>query len=282
MDLLDDLFEMHGGYVLDFSNATFAEFFEDELKVDIYDDQWAWDGTSKAKRLRYFLRNADQPDVLRALSNLWEYREARRRRGRVDETVANAESEFYLLFEQLGGHRPAGKGKASAEPEWLRPNRETTAALCAVLLELSQFQPQQRGYAFERFLNGLFDSYGIASRASFRIRGEQIDGSFVLDSETYLLEAKWTSKKVDAAELRAFNGKVEEKAAWSRGLMVSESGFSEDGLHAFGRGKRVVCMDGLDLYEMLQRALPFGEVLARKVRAAAETGQVFVRVRDLM
>jgi restriction endonuclease Mrr len=68
-----------------------------------------------------------------------------------------------------------------------------------------------------------------------------------------------------AADLHAFHGKVEEKAAWTRGLFISQSGFTDDGLHAFGRGKRVVCMDGLDLYE----------------RRAAETGRPFIRVRDL-
>ena len=31
--LIDDLFDMGGGYVLDFSNQTFAEFFADELGV---------------------------------------------------------------------------------------------------------------------------------------------------------------------------------------------------------------------------------------------------------
>lgn len=40
-------------------------------------------------------------------------------------------------------------------------------------------------------------------------------------------------------------------------------------------------MDGLDLYEMLDRELPLTQVLERKVRRAAETGSPFVRVRDL-
>ncbi len=38
-----------------------------------------------------------------------------------------------------------------------------------------------------------------------------------------------------------------------KGLFVSNSGFTEDGLAAFGRGKRVICMDGLDLFETLSR-----------------------------
>jgi hypothetical protein len=55
-----------------------------------------------------------------------------------------------------------------------------------------------------------------------------------------------------------------DKAAWTRGLFVSNSGFTDDGLEAFGRGKRVVCMDGLDLYETLDRRLSLEDVIARK------------------
>ena len=33
----------------------------------------------------------------------------------------------------------------------------------------------------------------LEAREAFRLRGEQIDGSFVLGHETYVLEAKWQS-----------------------------------------------------------------------------------------
>ena len=121
----------------------------------------------------------------------------------------------------------------------------------------------------------------MSARASFRLKGEQIDGSFVLGEQTYLLEARWRNAKVDAETLRAFNAKVEDKASWSRGLIVSQSGFTEGGLHAFGRGKSVVCMDGLDLHDILVGRLDLAKVIALKVRRAAETGVAFVRVRDL-
>ncbi len=35
MRIIDRVFGMEGGHVLDFSNRTFAEFFLDELNVDI-------------------------------------------------------------------------------------------------------------------------------------------------------------------------------------------------------------------------------------------------------
>ena len=40
-------------------------------------------------------------------------------------------------------------------------------------------------------------------------------------------------------------------------------------------------MDGLDLHEVLSGALDLAEVIALKVRRAAESGVAFVRVRDL-
>lgn len=142
-------------------------------------------------------------------------------------------------------------------------------------------EPQPRGYEFEKFLKDVFDAYGLAARASFRLKGEQIDGSFVLDGETYLLEAKWTDAQVGCTTLRAFEGTVQDKAKWTRGLIVSHSGFTTSGLDRFGRGKSIVCMDGLDLHETLNRGLHLAEVISAKVRWAGETGSAFARVRDL-
>jgi hypothetical protein len=149
------------------------------------------------------------------------------------------------------------------------------------LIDVSAMEPHPRGYAFEAWLREAFNLFGLEAREPFRNRGEQIDGSFVLHGETYLLEAKWQSAPTGAADLHAFHGKLEQKAAWARGLFVSNSGFAEDGLIAFGRGKRVVCMDGLDLYDVLDRELPLNIALDRKVRRAAETGLPFERIRDL-
>ena len=86
MMLLDDLFEMGGGYVLNFSNRTFAEFFAEELNVDIDDPKYEINGTSKGRRLKCFLQTADKSTITKALGALWEYREAIRLRARRVET----------------------------------------------------------------------------------------------------------------------------------------------------------------------------------------------------
>ena len=273
---LDDLFEMGGGYVLNFSDRTFAQFFAEELNIDIDDPAYATDGRSKGKRLRRFLQTVDKKTAVRTLNALWEYREAVRQRFGHEEKLQNPHGRLLAIINALEG-KGGQKGVAPA-PAF---DRAMFLKLKADLVDLSNLAPQPRGFAFEKFLKELFNSFGLEVRDPFRLRGEQIDGSFVLLNETYLLEAKWHNSPSGVAQLHAFHGKVEQKAAWARGLFVSYSGFSDDGLQAFGRGKRVICMDGLDLSEALTRELPLNQILERKVRRAAETGISFVRVRDL-
>ena len=163
------------------------------------------------------------------------------------------------------------------------PDEKSLLALQDKHHTLSSMAPQPRGYAFEGFLNELFDLFGLAPRGSFRLVGEQIDGSFKTGPDVYLVEAKWQNIQVAEQTLLGFSGKVEGKAQWSRGLFVSYSGFTQDGLDAFSRGKRtsIICMDGLDLHYILQGKLNLIDVIDRKMRRAAETNNAFVSVRDL-
>jgi hypothetical protein len=172
-------------------------------------------------------------------------------------------------------------GATRAHAKRLSPER--SQALASLLIEISKLDPQQRGLRFEGFLNELFDAFDLAPRNAFRLTGEQIDGSFRLDGQTYLVEAKWHGPQIGFADLMTFSGKVGGKASWSRGLFVSNSGFTAEGLEAFARGRQtnLICADGLDLYEVLSRRVSLAEVLHEKDRRAAETNRAFVAVRDL-
>ena len=279
MMFIDDIFDMGGGYVLNFTDRTLAQFFVDELNIEIDSPIYSRNGSSKAKRLRCFLQTVDKPTVVRTLKVLWEYREALRNHSGQVERVENAHGRFLALINRLEG-RDASPPPVGAAP--IRAfDRPTLAQIKVDLLALSGLAPQPRGYAFEKLLKRLFDAYGLSAHDPFRLKGEQVDGSFQLGHETYLVEAKWQNLATGAADLHTFHGKIEQKAAWTRGLFVSNSGFTPDGLVAFGRGKRVICMDGLDLYDTLDREIPLNHVLERKVRRAAETGAPFVQVREL-
>ena len=212
--LIEDLFEMGGGYVLDFSNKTFSEFFLD-INIDIDQQKYFADGGSKANRLRFFLKTSSKEQQVAVLLALWEYRETRRRRSGTNETINGAEIEFAALINGLGGKfQPTSTASSTKTPKTESTNSfnpNLAAPLKAELLKVSELAPQPRGYAFEKFLKDLFDANGLSARASFRLTGEQIDGSFSLASETYLLEVKWQSLPVDASDLRSFNGKIEAK-----------------------------------------------------------------------
>jgi hypothetical protein len=160
---------------------------------------------------------------------------------------------------------------------------ETAKELVDQLLGFEKLKPQDRGLQFEGFLTNLFGAYGLAPRGAFRLVGEQIDGSFRLNAETYLVEAKWHGPQIGFADLMTFSGKVSGKAAWARGLLVSISGFTIDGLEAFCRGRQtnLICMDGLDLYEVLAQRVSLTATLEGKARRAAETNRAYVPVREL-
>ncbi len=151
------------------------------------------------------------------------------------------------------------------------------------LIALSSISPQPRGLKFEKLLNDIFEAFQLAPRAAFRLVGEQIDGSLQFQGETYLVEAKWHNHRIGQQELLVFSGKVSGKAQWSRGLLISYSGFTQDGLDAFTRGKptNIVCLDGLDLHYVFQNKLNLQVVLERKARRAAETNEAYVSVREL-
>ncbi len=279
MNYLDELLEMKGGYPCDFSNRTFSQFFH-ELSINIDEPKWSVEGDSKGKRLRYFFQNADKASVARVLHALWEYREDWLRRNNRQDPLPEAHNRLIEIIARMTGiaNAPKPETKSSDEKKY---NKKVFTDLSAELFRVSALDPQARGYEFEKYLKTLFDTFGLKARDAFRIRGEQIDGSFVSASAVYLLEARWQNAQTGAGDLHSFHGKVDQKATWTRGLFVSIAGFTEDGLHAFGRGKKIICMDGLDLSETLLREIPLDEVIDRKVRRASETGSPFVRVRDL-
>ncbi|MFS4438625.1 abortive infection family protein [Paracoccaceae bacterium GXU_MW_L88] len=69
-------FETQPGYILNFSDRTFAEFFEDHFQVDIYDDRFAKSGKSKAKRFMAFIALSPPRVVAELVQELWDLKHA--------------------------------------------------------------------------------------------------------------------------------------------------------------------------------------------------------------
>jgi hypothetical protein len=148
---------------------------------------------------------------------------------------------------------------------------------------MSSLPANQRGFAFEKFLYKLFESYGFNPHPSFRLIGEQIDGSLDFDGNTYLIEARWRDQQTGFSDLLTLQGKVKRKAEWSRGIFISMSGFTKDGLQAFVRGDRtsIIGITGQDLYLALHQQKNFKDLIRFRVRRAAETGEIVSPIYDL-
>lgn len=146
---------------------------------------------------------------------------------------------------------------------------------------IKALDPHPRGYQFEIWLNQLFTIFDMDPRGSFRNVGEQIDGSFTMKGSHYLIEAKWHNKETPASDLYAFQGKLDRKAFWTRGVFISWMGFSSDGLKAFGNGNKIVCITGRDIYKALESNIPFPILLEAKLRHASETGECYIAYENI-
>jgi hypothetical protein len=97
----------------------------------------------------------------------------------------------------------------------------------------NQGNPQKRGAELEAVRKELFDLFDLDPRASFRIKGEQIDGAFTLDGTDYLFEAKWERDPLDRTALDEFVSKIGRKLDNTLGLLLSLSGFTANAVDKY-------------------------------------------------
>jgi len=137
---------------------------------------------------------------------------------------------------------------------------------------------QARGFLFQNLLYSLLYHENLNPRASYRPKGEQIDGSFCLDHRVFLLEAKWETDPVSASGIYDFQGKVNGKLAGTLGVFISMSGFSNDAPETLEKGKEIniILFDCSDIDAILENQATFTQVLDFKLRQASETGKSYV------
>ncbi|NBD28943.1 MAG: hypothetical protein GVY31_02750 [Alphaproteobacteria bacterium] len=105
---IDTALDMEGGYVLDFSNRTIEEHFEDEFDIEFYSQKYAINGESKAKRTRTILEMLEGPKAALVLRNLWDVRSTLPLyTGDTDPSQEQALSErYFAIVAKLGGDTP--------------------------------------------------------------------------------------------------------------------------------------------------------------------------------
>jgi hypothetical protein len=192
--------------------------------------------------------------------------------------------DFLASLRAGGAARAAERVDQERSAERLRESRRSERsveleALKREFLALHETADRQHaGLQLETVLNRLFTCHDLAPREPFRVVGEQIDGSFELDHEIYLLEAKWQQDPRPVADLYVFREKVEGKSKFTRGVFLSINGVSRDAQSAIVRGKQpnFFVIDGYDVMMLLEDNMELREFLRRRQRLLAEEGRVCV------
>jgi hypothetical protein len=201
------------------------------------------------------------------------------------EAVARLKAVVQPYEKALADQQAVREQIADARAE--RADRQATtkrlAELKARYMEIFQMEPQRRGFALEPFLRELFDTFDLDPKASFRVTAEQVDGGFSLDHEHFLLEAKWENSPAKRDALDVFSSKVDRKGENALGLFLAISGFESAAVQAHsGHRSPLVLMDGADLYAVLDERIDLRDLLRRKRRHAALTGNILLTAAEIL
>lgn len=115
---LEAVLQMSGGYVLDFSNTSFARFFG-SLGTDIFDEKYAEYGSSKANRLRTFWKLGSDVEVSSSLDALGNYIQAKKLSGGfdavTDEQLSRIREIALGVATNLSTPKTSGSGAITTE-----------------------------------------------------------------------------------------------------------------------------------------------------------------------
>lgn len=166
----------------------------------------------------------------------------------------------------------------------LPPASDNLAKLSAKYNELQRMEMRKKIVAYREFLNELFSVYDFSAKNVFYVEGDEINGTFEMEGQVYVLSARCGPEQCRHEDLLVFNAKIEAKSTWARGIFISDAGFTQEGLATFAQGKRtsIICMDGGDLRLVLHSGLSLAEAIKRKARRAVETNRSFVPLHDLI
>lgn len=235
---------------------------------------------------RDLVRLMDEASKVDDFSHLQRLEDGRQKADAAKKSVTALKKQIAGFKEIREEEREVEQRRQTAQQRLLRVNevqmklKEITSEFFSLL---GSGEPQARGFKLEKVLRELFQLFDLDPKASFRIVGEQIDGAFSFEGTDYLLEAKWQQEPVGAAELDGMAGKLSRKLDNTLGLFLSVNGYSEDAVKIHSSGRRLVLlMDGSDLMAVLEGRIDLVQLLLRKRRHASETGNIYLRIHEIL
>ncbi|MGH9447822.1 MAG: hypothetical protein ACRD3O_19180 [Terriglobia bacterium] len=261
---------------MDFTNRTFAEFVLDSTGRNIYDPRYDHGSGSKANRLRAFWQKEENGVVGKLMGDMLDY---------AGGTGTQQEVCRLIVARLLGVSSAPQRDSGSQDPSQKQRQSKVLVQLKENFDRLAvKTDRNEAGLGLEKLLNQLFEIFELRPRQPFRVVGEQIDGSFELDGQIYLLESKWEKDALPEADLLIFRGKIEGKSTFTRGIFIALNDISVPARDAITRGKApsFFVMNGHDLMMILSEAMSLTDFLRKRVRLLAEEGRVCVPFSELL
>lgn len=276
--LIESVFGMSSGYILDFSNRDFEEFMKDVVQYNIYTK---YPGLSKAKMYREFLKDETEPYVGKSIVMLLNYMKDN---GMITEDIKNRTDRLYEFGKKLLGRNQAQPKSKQQSPQPENKVDVDFDSLNVALLAIESISsPQAKGYAFEKYLNKLFKDFGLDPHASYRTEYDQIDGSFVLDGNTVLIEAKYRTNAIPKDDLILFSNKIKAKSHFPKGLFVTYSPVDAKAIEYFtDRSARFVILTVEELFLLCQNKYSLPKVLQTKFRVLDEQGVIYKHIMTII
>jgi hypothetical protein len=131
---------MESGYVLNFSDRTFDDFFYEEVGIDpvASPSLFTGRGGSKAKRLRSFIEQAQPAVVAKMLRAIWNYRSSLPHYG-----GSAQESEFQsVFFEIVGFFEGDSQFIDASEIQPFEPNETLEELVSSIRRDIEAKKPQ--------------------------------------------------------------------------------------------------------------------------------------------
>ncbi|MBC7594346.1 MAG: TIGR02391 family protein, partial [Kineosporiaceae bacterium] len=154
---LEAVLGMGEGYVLDFTNTSFAQFF-DGLAIDIYEETYAEYGVSNANRLRTFWKLGSDPVVSSSLEGLADYIEAKKLSGGGVDVTHEQTNNIREIALRLTS---SSSGSAPNTPGAITTGATVSRNLISIEIHDDIYSHIQRYLATEDYFHAVEESYKV-------------------------------------------------------------------------------------------------------------------------
>ena len=178
-EMLEDLFEMRGGFFLDFDNSAFKRYMILNANIDVYTAPGYVDESSKAKKFRYFVSNEPDELVGRVILDLLHCRSDNIiRRRAIDDEYTDQYSEFVTEIELIAQAMCSGAAAPRNDEERLNATMLEANQVFQKLKTVSEQMCNTQGLNYSKSENEINDYYRnmLSSSGYFQVMDQTRHG----------------------------------------------------------------------------------------------------------